>query len=232
MAYLDNTSVIVDAILTRKGRELLARGQNEFNITHFALADDEIDYSLWNADHPLGSNYYGTIIENLPITEAVPDETQLMRYKLVTLPRKTLRIPIIDVPQKNVTLSPGQSVQINPQTINYTQGNTTFGYTFILGDSDVVTMNVDTIASGNNLSANQNNATSFADGEVNTSVTKIGKTITLTANLLLVSAKSTTLTIIGNETGGRVVVNITVVKQTTNLTPDTPLDGVRRFQLP
>ena len=46
MGYLDNSSITVDAILTKKGRELLARGQNEFVITQFALADDEIDYGL------------------------------------------------------------------------------------------------------------------------------------------------------------------------------------------
>ncbi len=54
MGYLDNSSVTVDAILTLKGRELLAKGGNAFNITQFAVGDDEIDYSLWNPDHPLG----------------------------------------------------------------------------------------------------------------------------------------------------------------------------------
>jgi hypothetical protein len=88
MGYLNNSSVTVDAILTLKGRELLARGGNAFNITQFALGDDEIDYSLWNPDHPLGTNYYGTIIENLPITEAIPDETQALRHKLLTLPKQ------------------------------------------------------------------------------------------------------------------------------------------------
>ena len=43
MGYLDNSSVTVDAILTLKGRELLAQGGNAFNITQFALADDEVD---------------------------------------------------------------------------------------------------------------------------------------------------------------------------------------------
>ena len=108
MGYLSNDSITIDAILTRQGRELIARGQNEFNITHFALADDEIDYSLWNADHPLGSAYYGIVLENMPVVEAVPDETQVMRYKLVTLPKKTVRIPIVAVPNTTITLSPGQ----------------------------------------------------------------------------------------------------------------------------
>ena len=62
MGYLDNSSITVDAILTKKGRELLSKGRNSFNITQFALADDEIDYNLWNPAHPLGSSYYGIII--------------------------------------------------------------------------------------------------------------------------------------------------------------------------
>ena len=51
MAYLDNSSITVDAILTKKGRELLAKGDGSFQVTKWALADDEIDYNLWNAAH-------------------------------------------------------------------------------------------------------------------------------------------------------------------------------------
>ena len=96
MGYLDNTTITVDAILTKKGRELLAKGRNQFNITQFALADDEIDYDLWNPSHPGGTDYYGAVIENMPITEAVPDETQSLKYKLITLPAGTTQIPYID----------------------------------------------------------------------------------------------------------------------------------------
>src|SRR5210317_2311622 len=97
MGYLDNSSVTVDAILTLKGRELLSSGDSAFNITQFALGDDEIDYGLWNPNHPLGTNYYGAAIEALPITEAIPDETQALRYKLLTLPKQTNAIPVITV---------------------------------------------------------------------------------------------------------------------------------------
>jgi len=70
MGFLDNTSITVDAILTKKGRELLARGQNEFKITKFALADDEIDYNLYDTSHPNGSNFFAAVIENMPLLEA------------------------------------------------------------------------------------------------------------------------------------------------------------------
>ena len=95
MAYLDNSVVTVDAILTKKGRELMARGDGSFRITQFALADDEIDYTLYNPSHPSGSAFYGEAIENLPLLEAFPDESQIMKYKLTTLPRGTARLPII-----------------------------------------------------------------------------------------------------------------------------------------
>ena len=51
MGVLDNTSVTVDAILTKKGREKLAKGEGQFRITKFALGDDEIDYNLYDIDY-------------------------------------------------------------------------------------------------------------------------------------------------------------------------------------
>jgi len=97
MGYLSNSGTItVDAILTKKGRELLAKGQGSFNITQFALSDDEVDYDLWNPQHGLGSDYFGIVIENMPVTEAVPDETQSMKYKLITLPPGTKAIPYLE----------------------------------------------------------------------------------------------------------------------------------------
>ena len=61
MGYLNNTTRILDAILTKKGREILSAG-GEFDITKFALGDDEIDYALWDTAHPSGSDYYGNVI--------------------------------------------------------------------------------------------------------------------------------------------------------------------------
>ena len=70
MGYLNNASVSVDAILTTKGREILSNGTtNGLDIKYFALGDDEVNYDLWNPSHPLGSDYYGIIIENMPVLE-------------------------------------------------------------------------------------------------------------------------------------------------------------------
>jgi hypothetical protein len=227
MGYLNNTSIVVDAILTRKGRELLARGQNEFNITHFALADDEIDYSLWNPDHPQGTAYYGAVIEAMPITEAVPDETQVMRYKLVTLPKKTVRIPIVSVPNTSITLTAGQQDVIRPSTINYADGNSTYGYTAVLADSDVAVLEVVDAALGT-----KSASTMLSDLEPGQSVSVVGKTFRIRAKSAIASSKTTTLTIYGNETGGQTTLNITVQKQTLNTTPGTPITGDAPVFLP
>ena len=210
MGYLNNSTITVDAILTKKGRELLARGKDEFKITQFALADDEIDYDLWNPAHPLGSDYYGVIIENLPLVEASADESNIMRYKLVTLPKKTARIPVISVPQSSITLtSPGQVFTIVPTTTNFTSGNATLGYTAILSNSDVATLQVaQPVAAGVSPTVPR----FIGDSEAAQSISAVGFSFNIIAKQQLVSDVSATITIIGNETGGRSTVNLTVKK--------------------
>ena len=73
MGYLDNSIITVDAILTKKGRELLARGDGSFKITQFALSDDEIDYTLYNPTHPSGSALYGEAIANIKLPRSYFD---------------------------------------------------------------------------------------------------------------------------------------------------------------
>lgn len=211
MGYLDNSSITVDAILTKKGRELLARGRNEFNITQFALADDEVDYDLWNPEHPLGTAYYGTVIENLPLTEAVPDDTQVMKYKLVTLPKSTVRIPVVNIGNTATTLVQGQTFVITPSTINFPASNQTFGYTAILSDSDAAILTVNQAAPQASLAS----IPSFiGDTEAATTVSVVGLSFTITAKAQPLADKIATVTIIGNETGGRATLTVTIKKQT------------------
>jgi hypothetical protein len=210
MGYLNNSTITVDAILTKKGRELLAAGKDEFKITQFALADDEIDYDLWNPAHPLGSDYYGIIIENMPLVEASADESNVMRYKLVTLPKQTARIPVIQVGQSSITLtSPGQTATINPTTTNFTSGNATLGYTAILSNSDTATIQVATPVNGG---VSPTIPRFIGDSESAQTVAVVGKTFTIIAKQQLIADSTATITIIGNETGGRVTVNLTVKK--------------------
>lgn len=96
MGYLNKATITVDAILTNRGRELLAQGgTGNFSITKFAVADDEVDYTLYNPPGNAGSDFYGFIIENMPTLEATPDESQTMKYKLVTLGDDVIEIPYI-----------------------------------------------------------------------------------------------------------------------------------------
>ena len=216
MGYLDNSIVTVDAILTKKGRELLARGDGSFKITQFALADDEIDYTLYNPQHPSGSALYGEAIENMPLLEAFPDETQIMKYKLTTLPRGTSKLPILDLGVTSITLKQGASVAITPQTLNYLGATSIFeqeGYTATI--ADVRTLNNFGGVGINTEDAERlNNSTTVG---TNVSKTVIGTSINLVAtsvNTLFGSNTQlqTTLQVIGRGSGARLTIPVTITK--------------------
>ena len=216
MGYLNNQVITIDAILTNKGRELLARNDSSFNITQFALADDEIDYTLYNPTHPSGSSFYGEAIQNMPLLEAFPIETQIMKYKLATLPRGTAKLPVLDLGYSAVTLQQGASLTITPQTLNYlgnTQGYETSGYSATI--SDVRLMSTFTGLGINNTTANQTNTTTTLGTNVSTTI--IGSQINLratTVNTLFGtnSQLSATLTIVGLDSGARLTIPITINK--------------------
>ena len=216
MGYLNNSVVTVDAVLTKKGRELLARGDGSFKITQFALSDDEIDYTLYNTSHPLGSQFYGQAIENLPLLEAFPDETQIMKYKLTTLPRGTAKLPILDLGYTAVRLKQGASLAITPQTLNYLGSSQTFeagGYVATVADARVLqTFNGVGI---NTPEAERLNSTTTLG--TNVSKTVIGTSINLTAttvNTLFAGQNTlqTTITVIGRDSGARVTIPLTIVR--------------------
>ncbi|MDB4342939.1 hypothetical protein OAA23_00890 [bacterium] len=218
MGYLNNISVTVDAILTKKGRELLARNDGSFRITQFSLADDEIDYTLYNSNHPSGSAFYGEAIENMPIIEAFPDETQTMKYKLLTLPRGTAKLPVLELGFTTITLKQGASLSITPQTLNYLGTDSTFeasGYTATIGDSRTLS-NFEGVGV-NTTDAQQLNTTSTIG--TNVSRTVIGTTINLTAttvNTLFGTAAtlSTILTVTGRDSGARLTIPVNITKIT------------------
>ena len=219
MGYLNNQVVTVDAILTTKGRELLARGDGSFNITSFALADDEIDYTLYNPNHPSGSSYYGEAIDNMPLLEAFPNETQIMKYKLTTLPRGTAKLPVLDLGYAAIVLKQGAQLSITPQTLNYLGNEQIFetsGYSATIGDvrlmNTFVGQGIQTEAA---ITAN-NTATQTTGTSV--SKTVIGTQINLTAttvNTLFGSLTqlTTTLTVVGLDSGARLTIPVTVTQQ-------------------
>lgn len=217
MGYLNNQVITIDAILTTKGRELLARNDGSFRITQFALADDEIDYTQYNPIHPSGSAYYGEAIENLPLLEAFPNETQIMKYKLVTLPRGTAKLPILDLGYTAITIKQGASLAITPQTLNYTGGNNyeASGYSFTI--SDIRLVNTFTATGIQTTAATDANNVTPTVG-TNVSKTVIGTTLNLTATTLntlfgtSATALYATLTVTGRDSGARLTIPVTVNK--------------------
>jgi hypothetical protein len=216
MGYLNNTAVTVDAILTAKGRELLARGDGSFRITQFALSDDEIDYSLYNPTQPSGSAFFGEAIENMPLLEAFPDQNQIMKYKLVTLPRGTARMPVLDIGYSSITIKQGAGLAITPQTLNYLSQTALYessGYTFTISDVRLFTsFNGVGINTPDVQAANQTTT-------IGTSVSKtvIGTTLNMSAttiNTLFGSntTLSATLQIVGRDSGARLQIPVIVTK--------------------
>ena len=103
MGFLDNSGdIILDAVLTDLGRKRMADGN--FRITKFALGDDEIDYSLYNANHPSGSAYYDLEILQSPIMEAATRQASSIKYGLLSITRTDLvYMPVLKVNEKTDT---------------------------------------------------------------------------------------------------------------------------------
>ena len=219
MGYLNNAVITVDAILTTKGRELLSRNDGSFQITQFALGDDEIDYTLYNPNHPSGSAYYGEAIDNMPLLEAFPSELQIMKYKLTTLPRGTAKLPVLDLGYAAITMKQGAQLAITPQTLNYLGNDQTFetsGYSATIGDVRVFSTSTGQgIQSEAATSANVN-----ATQTIGTSVSKtvIGTQISITATTVNTlfggnSQLRTTLTVTGLDSGARLTIPVTITRQ-------------------
>jgi hypothetical protein len=216
MGYLNNSVITVDAILTKKGRELLAKNDGSFQITQFALSDDEIDYTLYNPNHPSGSAYYGEAINSMPLLEAFPDEQQIMKYKLVTLPRGTSKLPILDLGYSAINIKQGAQLAITPQTLNYLGNQQTFetsGYAATLGD---VRLFGQFQGTGINSDA-ASSANSTQTLGTNVSKTVIGTQINLTSTTVNTlfgkqTQLRTTLTVIGLDSGARLTIPVTITQ--------------------
>lgn len=217
MAILNPTTITVDAILTTKGRQLLARNDGSFQITQFALADDEIDYTLYNPDHPSGSAYYGQAIEATPVLEAIPNDTQIMRYKLVTLPRGTAKLPVINIGYNSITIKQGASLTITPQTLNYLGATSTFessGYTVTVADGRLLSSfqgtGITTTTPGTD-NLNTTTGATLSVTQVGTSFTITGTTINTLYGTTLTSL-TTTITVVGRDSGARITIPLVVNK--------------------
>ena len=140
MGILDSDTVIVDAILTKLGRNKLRQGQ-PLGITQYSFGDTGVDYTLYNPDHPSGSDAYGSAITSLPMLEAVPDDDVFLRSQLYgTGERGIQNYGFIDLPDGKVrTIShiPGgitsTAVTLSPRAYQAGQqtSETTFKYTIL-----------------------------------------------------------------------------------------------------
>jgi hypothetical protein len=207
MAYIDNKTITVDAVLTKRGRELLAQTGN-LNITSFALADDEVDYSLYNPNHPQGSAYYDISIRNTPVFQPLSDETQSLKYKLITLAQGITSIPVINISLSSIdTQKDNKSDFIISPTTNPAY-NLTLGYTAILGNKKVGTLIVE---QANAVNSSNSTVPSFAGDLISTtSQVVVGNRFRFVPNASLTVTTSTSLTIVGNESGGSITIPITV----------------------
>ena len=219
MAILNPTPVTVDAILTTKGRQLLARNDGSFQITQFSLADDEVDYTLYNPNHPSGSAFYGEAIENMPVIQAFPNDTQIMRYKLVTLPRGTSRLPVISIGYNSISIKQGASLTLTPQTLNYLGASSTFesnGYIATIADIRLLSSFQGTGITTTTVGAADLNTTVgsvLSQSQLGTSFTLTGTTINTLFGTSLTTL-TTTITVIGRDSGARVTIPINIQKVT------------------
>ena len=222
MAYLDNSTTIVDAILTKKGRERLAEGRDNFRITQFALADDEVDYSLWDATNTLGSNYYGAVIENMPLLEAFPDERTMMKSKLISMAKGTTKVPVLgSLPSTFTVTSPqeGQAAgnagieNITPNTQNLSGVDSSLGYTLVIHDSTLLNV---TVPAGQQVSSTVVGTVPafLGDASAQHTVSAVGYQFTVSAVAGQSEDRETKITIIGNESGASKTIDVTVKKFT------------------
>ena len=220
MGYLNNSVITIDAILTTKGRELLAANDGSFRITQFSLADDEIDYTLYNPSHPSGSAFYGEAIDGMPLLEAFPEESQIMKFQLATLPRGTAKLPVLNLGYSAVTLQQGATVAITPQTLNYLGNDQVFetsGYSMTI--ADVRLLNTFEGTGINTTAATAANATATQTIGTNISSTVTGTQFNLRATTVntLFGSNSTlisTLSVVGLDSGARITIPITITKNT------------------
>ena len=220
MGYLNNSTITVDAILTKKGREYLSKNQ-PFNITHFALADDEIDYGLFNENHPNGTQYSGEAIENMNLIEAIPDEQHIMKSKLITLTPPITVVPHIQVSQPEPAYL-GTVTNIAPLTVGHgvvptTAAAESSGYIFTIADGRIV----DNFGNPNNVGSGGNAVTDLALTPF--SLTYHGSTISITAvtDTQLFGnypGLTTTIQITGKDTGATATVTYTIYKDINNTT--------------
>jgi len=140
MGYLDGDTITVDAVLTKKGRQMISEGR-KLDIKNFTLSDTGIDYTLWDSGHASGSAYYGEAIEKLPMVEANVHSQYALRNKLITLNKDTISMPVLELSQNPMETwlfdTPGTK-PITATIVGFSGGHG--GCTALVYDTNVITL--------------------------------------------------------------------------------------------
>jgi hypothetical protein len=152
----------------------------------------------------------------MPMLEAFPDEAQIMRYKLVTLPRGTSKLPVISLGYNIISLKQGASITITPQTLNYLGATSTFeanGYTATISDIRLLSnfSGVGVTATTPMTDANVTTGTKLSKSVLGTSFTLTATTIN-TLFGTTITQLSTTLTVVGRDSGARITIPVNIIK--------------------
>ena len=185
MGFLDNSTITVDAVLTKRGRQILSRGGN-FNITKFALSDEEVDYTLYDVTHPNGSDSYGTVIENMSLLEAAANRANFNSF-LVNSSTSGAKVQVGQLTYTNQ--SANTTITISPTTIGAPEET----YTFTIGNTNIVKFNSNPTTPSITAKTAAIKTQLFGEPTPNatTTVTVTGNTSGIT-NIVTITVKATT----------------------------------------
>ena len=211
MGYLDGSTITVDAILTKKGRQILSGG-GSLNVSSFTLSDTGVDYTLWNTDHPSGSAYYGEAIEKLPQVEALPAAQYQLRNKLVTFGKDTTSMPVAYLNNDTHTFDTALQWSSIVNITGFAGGQS--GFQLLIPDSSICTCTNATgaVVTGNALMfiPEQDIRTALLYEQSLTSQGTTGAIFVISPNTSLAAATSMTLTFIHVATGAWTSAQVTV----------------------
>ena len=220
MGFINNTSYILNAVLTKKGREYLAKSSGNFNITKFALSDDEIDYTLWDGAHPLGTDYYGAVLESTPMIESNVDPEVVMKYKLITLPEGTRALPYIE----NITQVVGDNklksiyndagwiftdTTFNPITVGAEGAFTGEKYSWLVLNSNVINIKAGAIPTDSNFDSMPETGVTYGEESGRLSKKVVSQKATIQAKQMIFD-RETSIIVTGQRSGAIYVIKVQV----------------------
>lgn len=117
MGFLQNdtNNIILDAVLTDKGRELISKNDGSFSIVKFAPGDDEVDYSIIRKfGRTIGKE---KIEKNTPVFEGLTNQNYAQKFRLVSVSNPNLiRLPSLEISGEGVNSS-NRTISIGNTTI-------------------------------------------------------------------------------------------------------------------